>query len=79
MSQVSYRIVKNYSLNHDSINEESSTSDLKLRISLLEDLVDRPGFEPGTSRVPSGYSSRLNYRPTLYYISTSIYLSLTEF
>ena len=27
-------------------------------------LVDRPGFEPGTSRMPTGRSSRLSYRPT---------------
>ena len=27
-------------------------------------LVDRPGFEPGTSRVQAERSSRLSYRPT---------------
>ncbi len=26
-------------------------------------LVDRPGFEPGASRMPTGRSSRLSYRP----------------
>ncbi|SAI83924.1 integrase C-terminal fragment [Saccharolobus solfataricus] len=26
--------------------------------------VDRPGFEPGTSRMPTEHSSRLSYRPT---------------
>ena len=28
-------------------------------------VVDRPGFEPGTSRMPTERSSRLSYRPTL--------------
>ncbi len=27
-------------------------------------VVDRPGFEPGTSRVQAERSSRLSYRPT---------------
>jgi hypothetical protein len=27
-------------------------------------VVDRPGFEPGTSRMPTERSSRLSYRPT---------------
>ncbi|BAF34810.1 hypothetical protein APE_1882a [Aeropyrum pernix K1] len=27
-------------------------------------VVDRPGFEPGASRVQAGRSSRLSYRPT---------------
>ena len=27
-------------------------------------MVDRPGFEPGTSRVQTERSSRLSYRPT---------------
>ena len=27
-------------------------------------LVDRPGFEPGTSRMPTERSARLSYRPT---------------
>ena len=26
-------------------------------------VVDRPGFEPGTSRLPTERSSRLSYRP----------------
>ena len=26
-------------------------------------LVDRPGFEPGTSRMPTERSARLSYRP----------------
>ena len=29
-------------------------------------MVDRPGFEPGTSRMPTERSSRLSYRPTYY-------------
>ncbi len=29
-----------------------------------ERMVDRPGFEPGTSRMPTERSSRLSYRPT---------------
>ena len=29
-----------------------------------ERLVDRPGFEPGTSRMPTERSARLSYRPT---------------
>ena len=27
--------------------------------------VDRPGFEPGTSRMPTEHSSRLSYRPKM--------------
>ena len=29
-------------------------------------LVDRPGFEPGTSRMPTERSTRLSYRPTYH-------------
>ena len=36
-------------------------------------LVDRPGFEPGTSRMPTERSTRLSYRPTYH---RSVYVSL---
>ncbi len=32
-------------------------------------LVDRPGFEPGSSRVQTERSSRLSYRPIIYILS----------
>ena len=31
-------------------------------------VVDRPGFEPGTSRMPTARSSRLSYRPTITFL-----------
>ena len=33
------------------------------------EVVDRPGFEPGTSRLQAGRSSRLSYRPIMESIS----------
>ncbi len=34
------------------------------------DVVDRPGFEPGASRMPTERSSRLSYRPISSCLST---------
>ena len=36
----------------------------------VREVVDRPGFEPGTSRMPTERSSRLSYRPTITISST---------
>ena len=53
--------------------EEEYTPEILCRIFIFFEEVDRPGFEPGTSRtsgdrargpMPSGRSSRLSYRPS---------------
>ena len=40
-------------------------------------MVDRPGFEPGTSRVQTERSTRLSYRPSALYLDCSAVLIFT--
>ena len=41
-------------------------------------VVDRPGFEPGASRLQAERSSELSYRPSITVIMTPVFLSVNE-